>query len=206
MRVDVARGARQDQRGPRRQPERVDRRARFVPPIPLQPDRTSGAQRHGHEAVAESSVRVDMRRDTLAGQVLVHRALEVTVAAAVRAPAHGPDPLSEASKCGGRGLSDGHARLCAVRKAVSVVLHASGQGAVPAPRVDEREQVSLLFLRDRVQNEAYAVALQRRVDGALCWAHATDDVLRRRLQQLGHEAKATRRWTMRQLLGIPNLR
>ena len=187
MRVDVARGARQDQRGPRRQPERVDRRARFVPPIPLQPDRTSGAQRHGHEAVAESSVRVDMRRDTLAGQVLVHRALEVTVAAAVRAPAHGPDPLSEASKCGGRGLGDGHARLCAVREAVSVVLHASGQGAVPAPRVDEREQVSLLFLRDRVQNEAYAVALQRRVDGALCWAH-----LRRRLQQLGHEAKATR--------------
>ena len=70
--------------------------------------------------------------------------------------------------------------------------------------VDEREQVSLLFLRDRVQNEAYAVALQRRVDGALGWAHATDDVLRRCLQQLGHEAgaKATRRWAMRQLLGI----
>ena len=116
-----------------------------------------------------------------------------TVAAAVRAPAHGPDPLSEASKCGGRGLGDWHARLCAVRKTVSVVLHASGQGAVPAPRVDEREQVSLLFLRDRVQNEAYAVALQRRVDGALCWAHATDDVLRRCLH-VGHAAgaKATR--------------
>ena len=49
---------RRDQRGPRRQPERW-----IGAPASCrdsQPDRTSGAQRHGHQAVAESTVRVDM--------------------------------------------------------------------------------------------------------------------------------------------------